>query len=187
MGGRTTGVAVDLSTPENVAAGLASVGAVRGLVLSAGVRDYNNVRSYDVATATHLVVSKLVGYTAVVSALASRLTPRASVVLFGGLAKERPYPGSTSISTVNDAMCGLARTLARELAPVRVNALHPGVVGDHPEWRAKPRDVLGGIVARTPLGRLITTDEVVTATEFLLDHGSVNGINLFVDGGWMVT
>lgn len=187
MGGRTTAISLDLATPENIVSDVAAVGPVRSLVLAAGVRDYNNVRSYDIAAATHLVVSKLVGYTAVVAALASRLTADASIVLFGGLAKERPYPGSTSISTVNDAMCGLARTLARELAPVRVNALHPGVVGDHAEWSTKPPEVLDAIVARTPLGRLITTADVVAATVFLLDHGSVNGINLFVDGGWMIT
>ena len=187
MGGRSRGIAVDLSKPETIADDLAGLGPVQDLVLVAGVRDYNTVRDYDVAAATHLVVSKIVGYTAVVHALASRLVPDASIVLFGGLAKERPYPGSTSISTVNDAMSGLTRTLAAELAPIRVNALHPGVVGDHPEWSTKPPEVLAGLVARTPLGRLITTDEVVAATAFLLDHRSVNGVNLYVDGGWMLT
>ena len=142
---------------------------------------------YNVERAIRLVTIKLVGYTEVVHALLPHMQDDSSVVLFGGLAKERPYPGSTTISTVNDAMTGLVRTLARELAPIRINAIHPGIVGDHPEWAGKPRDVLDGIVARTPLGRLITMDEVATATAFLLDHQSVNGINLFVDGGWMVT
>jgi NAD(P)-dependent dehydrogenase (short-subunit alcohol dehydrogenase family) len=187
IGGRTTGIALDLAAPAGIAGALAEVGPVADIVLVAGVRDYNSVRAYDIDAAVHLVLAKIVGYTEVVHALASRLSPTGSVVLFGGLAKERPYPGSTSISTVNDAMCGLARTLAAELAPVRVNALHPGVVGDHEEWSSKPQEVLDRIVARTPLGRLITTEEVVTATAFLMNHTSVNGISLFIDGGWMVT
>ncbi|HEX2031579.1 MAG TPA: SDR family oxidoreductase [Actinomycetota bacterium] len=185
--GGATGLALDLSKPEDIAGNLAPVGPVRHLVLAAGERDYNTVRRYDLTTARRLVVAKIVGYTAVVHTLAPRLDPEGAIVLFGGLAKERPYPGSTSISTVNEAVSGMVRTLARELAPIRVNGIHPGIVGDHPEWSTKPPEVLDRIIDRTPLGRLITTREVVSATAFLLEHPSVNGINLFVDGGWMIT
>lgn len=187
IGGDTTGVALDLSRPHAIGERLAGVGEVHDLALVAVERDYNTVADYDVDRAIRLVTLKLVGYTEVVHALHDRLAPDSSVVLFGGLAKERPYPGSTTITTVNDAVSGLVRTLARELAPIRVNAIHPGVVGDHPEWSTKPREVLDGLVARTPMGRLVTMDEVATATAFLLDHPSVNGVNLFVDGGWMIT
>jgi NAD(P)-dependent dehydrogenase (short-subunit alcohol dehydrogenase family) len=187
IGGRTTGVALDLSKPHEIAAALADVGPVRNLALVAVERDYNTVADYDVEKAIRLVTIKLVGYTEVVHALRSRLQPDASIVLFGGLAKERPYDGSTTISTVNDAMVGLTKTLARELAPLRVNAIHPGVVGNHPEWSTKPKELLEGLRARTPLGRLVTLDEVATATAFLFDHPSVNAVQLYVDGGWMIT
>ena len=187
IGGDTTGIALDLSQPHDIAKSLADVGPVRDLVLVAVERDYNTVDDYDIDRAIRLVTIKLVGYTEVVHALHSRLQDDGSVVLFGGLAKERPYQGSTTISTVNEAMTGLTRTLARELAPVRVNAIHPAVVGDHPEWSTKPKALLDGIIARTPLGRLVTREEIVTATAFLLEHPSVNGISLYVDGGWMIT
>ena len=78
------------------------------------------------------------------------------------------------------------RTLAVQLAPVRVNAIHPGIVGDTPEWAGKPPEVLENVRARTPLGRLVTTAEVVDACEFLLENGAVNGVNLELDGGWML-
>jgi NAD(P)-dependent dehydrogenase (short-subunit alcohol dehydrogenase family) len=187
IGGDTTGIALDLSRPETIAEDIKDLGPVHDLALVAVERDYNTVRDYDIAKAVRLVTIKLVGYTEVVHAMASRLDSDASVVLFGGLAKERPYKGSTTISTVNDAMTGLVRTLAVELAPIRVNAIHPGIVGDHPEWSTKPPEVLEGIRARTPLGRLITMDEIAEATAFLFDHQSVNGISLYIDGGWMVT
>ena len=61
-----------------------------------------------------------------------------SIVLFGGMAKERPYPGSTTVTTVNGGVVGLTRTLVEELRPVRVNSIHPGVVGDSPYWSGKP-------------------------------------------------
>jgi len=186
IGGRTSGVGLDLAEPEQIAERLDHLGPVHDLVLSAVERDYNTVRDYDVSRAKRLVTLKLVGYTEVVHALVSRMEPDSSIVLFGGLAKERPYVGSTTISTVNDAITGMVRTLALELAPIRVNALHPGVVGDHPEWSEKT-EMLERFIARTPLGRLVTIDEVVMATTFLLDHPSVNAVNLYVDGGWMVT
>jgi NAD(P)-dependent dehydrogenase (short-subunit alcohol dehydrogenase family) len=187
IGGRTSGVALDLSKPQEIAAALKDVGPVRNLALVAVERDYNTVEDYDVERAIRLVTIKLVGYTEVVHALRSRLQSDASIVLFGGLAKERPYDGSTTISTVNDAMVGLTKTLARELAPLRVNAIHPGVVGNHPEWSTKPKEILENLRVRTPLGRLVTLDEVASATAFLFDHPSVNAVQLYVDGGWMIT
>jgi NAD(P)-dependent dehydrogenase (short-subunit alcohol dehydrogenase family) len=77
-------------------------------------------------------------------------------------------------------------TLAVELAPIRVNAVHPGVVGDSPYWRAKPAEVLAGLRAGTPTGQLATVADVVDATDFLLRNRSVNAVELSVDGGWLL-
>ena len=183
LGGSTTGIGVDLAEPETVPAALAGVGEVAHLVIAAIERDVNSISDYDKDRAKRLVTLKLVGYPAVVDALRTRLRGDASVVLFGGLAKERPYPGSTTVSTVNGGVSGLVRTLACELAPVRVNAVHPGIVGDSPYWMDKPVDAF---VARTPIGRLVTMREVVQATMFLLECGGMNGCDLFVDGGWLL-
>lgn len=187
IGGRTSAVAVDLSEPEGIANGLASIGDVDRLVVLAVERDENTVRDYDVARAVRLATLKVVGYTEVVHVLAPRLTPTSSIVLFGGLAKDRPYPGSTTITTVNGAVSTMVRTLAIELAPTRVNALHPAVIGDSPYWMDKPPAVLDNLRARTPGGELVTTQDVVDATVFLLENGGMNAHDLNVDGGWLVT
>jgi NAD(P)-dependent dehydrogenase (short-subunit alcohol dehydrogenase family) len=110
----------------------------------------------------------------------------ASAVLFGGLASERPYPGSTSITTVNGAVSSLIRTLAVELAPVRFNAIHPGIISDSPAWEQK-KEAIAAIEKRTPGGRLATTEDVVGSVDFLFTNRGVNGINLMVDGGWLLT
>lgn len=187
IGGRTRGLAVDLANPAEIAGRLGDVGAVKHLVIAAIERDDNSVRKFDVARAARLVTLKLVGYPEVVHTLAPRFTPDASIVLFGGLAKERPYPGSTTVTTVNGGVNNMIKTLAVELAPVRVNAVHPGIVGDSPAWNGKPPEVLQRVVARTPLGRLVTMDEVVGSVLFLLDNRGVNGVNLYMDGGWLLT
>jgi NAD(P)-dependent dehydrogenase (short-subunit alcohol dehydrogenase family) len=183
---RVLPLALDLAEPERIAPAFEHIGDVGHLVLAAIERDHNTVREYDLARATRLVTLKLIGYTEVVHALAPRLTPGASILLFGGQALRRPYPGSTTITTVNGGVAGLVHTLAVQLAPVRVNAIHPGIVGDTPEWAGKPESVLENVRARTPLGRLVTTDEIVHASLFLLENGAVNGVNLEVDGGWLL-
>ena len=186
IGGRTRGIALDLNHPEQIAERLAGIGQVRNLVLVAIERDDNSVKKYNIESALRLVTLKLVGYTEVVHALSGRFTADTSVVLFGGLAKERPYPGSTTVTTVNGGITSMVKTLAVELAPVRVNAVHPGVIGDTPAWSGKPPEVLERVRVRTPIGRLATTDEVVGSVLFLLDNQAVNGVNLNVDGGWLL-
>lgn len=189
--GRTVrGVELDLAAPEHIAeslAALSGIDSIDDLVIGAVERDQNSVTEYDVQRAVHLVTLKLVGYTEVIHQLLVPLQRAGgSVVLFGGLAKDRPYPGSTTVSTVNGGVTGLVRTLAVELMPIRVNAVHPGIIGDSPYWNVKPDAVLEGIRSRTPTGRLASMADVADAVEFLLRNPSTNGVNLDVDGGWML-
>jgi NAD(P)-dependent dehydrogenase (short-subunit alcohol dehydrogenase family) len=130
---------------------------------------------------------KLVGYTEVIHALLPRLHDDSSILIYGGLARDRPYPGSTTVTTVNGGVTSLVRTLVIELAPIRVNAIHNGIVGDSPQWRDMPPERYKALVDRTPTGRLVTMAESMSAARFLLENAGVNGINLAVDGGWMCT
>lgn len=183
MGDGVTGIGFDLAQPELIADALAGVGSVSRLVLSSIARDNNPIREYDIAGAINLTVMKLVGYTETIHTLIDRFSDDASVVLFGGRAKDRPYPGSTTVTTVNGGVTTLINTLVVQLAPVRFNALHPGIVGDSPFWESKD---LEAVIARTPTGKLATMADVVGATVFLLENPAVNGTNLYVDGGWML-
>jgi NAD(P)-dependent dehydrogenase (short-subunit alcohol dehydrogenase family) len=181
VGGGAQGLPLDLSKPLEIAGNLAPLGPVDHIVLAAIDRDANHVRTYDIEAAIHLVTLKLVGYTEVIHTLADRLTGAGSILLFGGMARQRPYPGSTTVSSINAGVVGMVRTLSVELAPTRVNSIHPGIVGDSPFWAGKPLDA---VVANTLTGRLATMAEVVEASVFLLENGGVNGVDLVVDGGW---
>jgi NAD(P)-dependent dehydrogenase (short-subunit alcohol dehydrogenase family) len=187
VGGRTVGIGLELAEPETITTGLRSVGPVEHLVIAAIDRDENTARDYDVKRAIRLTTLKLVGYTEVIHALLDRMGESSSIVLFGGLAKERPYPGSTTVATVNGGIATMINALAVELAPIRVNAVHPAIVGDSPYWSEKPEAVLEGFRSRTPLGRLVSMRDVVGAVAFLLENPSVTGVNLPVDGGWLLT
>jgi NAD(P)-dependent dehydrogenase (short-subunit alcohol dehydrogenase family) len=184
IGGSARGIGFDLAAPHTIAAALADVGPVDHLVLAAIERDTNKVQDYDIESALRLVTLKLVGYTEVIHTLLPRLGESSSILIFGGLARDRPYPGSTTVTTVNGGVTSMVRTLVIELAPRRVNALHPAIVGDSPQWVDMPDERRKALVDRTPIGRLVTMAEVVGASRFLLENEAVNGINLAVDGGW---
>ena len=101
IGGKTRGIAVDLAQPAGLAEQLASIDRVDHLVLAAIARDQNTLDSYDFAPAINLVLMKLVGNTQAIHLLRPVMTDDASIVVFGGQAYRIPYPGSTTVSTVN--------------------------------------------------------------------------------------
>lgn len=183
IGGATAGLPLDLARPHGIAAALAGVERVDHLVLAGGERPRNSVADYDVDGAIQAATAKLVGCAETVHALLPRMSPDAAVVVFGGAAGSRPSPGSTVTSAVTAGVAGLVANLAVEIAPIRVNAVHPGVVGDSPAWRGQDTSA---IASRTPAGRLTTMDDVVDAVAFLLRNRAVNGIGLTLDGGWLL-
>jgi len=180
--GKVTGLTFDLARPTTIKAALKGVGPVQRLVLVAIDRDQNTVADYHVGRAIRLATLKLVGFTEVIHCLLGRLTPDASLVLFGGQAKDLPYPGSTTVSTVNGGIEGIVRTLVHEIKPHRVNCIHPGIVGDSPYWEHR-QAALDATVARTPTGRMTSMQDIVGAVVFLLENEGMNGVNLKVDGG----
>lgn len=86
------------------------------------------------------------------------------------------------VTAFNGGVATLVNTLAVEIAPHRVNAIHPGVVGDTPRWA----NVEHPAKSRTPIRRLVTSDEVTDAVEFLLRNGGINAQNLCIDRGVLV-
>jgi NAD(P)-dependent dehydrogenase (short-subunit alcohol dehydrogenase family) len=186
LDGRATGLVFDLADPGSIAPALAPVGPVHHLVLVAIDRDQNAIRDYDIAGATRLTTLKLVGYAEVVHTLLDRLDDSSSIVMFGGQARFLPYVGSTTVTTVNGGVEGLTRALVHELKPIRVNCIHPGIVGNSPYWEHR-QAALDATRARTPTGRLVTMADIVAATAFLLESPALNGVELRVDGGLHAT
>jgi NAD(P)-dependent dehydrogenase (short-subunit alcohol dehydrogenase family) len=179
LGPHVRGIAVDLAAPKSLEIALRDVASVDHVVIT-GIAQYaTSLASFDIDAAVEASTVKLVGYTEAVRVLSGTFGPSASVVLFGGLAKDRPYPGSTMVTAVNQGISGLVRTMAVELAPHRINAVHPGVVGDSPKWQG----IEHPHASRTPLGRLVAVSEIVGAVEFLLDNTGINGQDLLIDGG----
>jgi NAD(P)-dependent dehydrogenase (short-subunit alcohol dehydrogenase family) len=66
-----------------------------------------------------------------------------------------------------------------------VNAIHPAYVADSPYWSGK-QDFMAKIREETPSGRNVATEDVVDAVDFLIRNRSANGIDLYLDGGWLL-
>jgi NAD(P)-dependent dehydrogenase (short-subunit alcohol dehydrogenase family) len=147
----------------------------------------HSIKEFKAEEAARAARIKIVAFAEVVSKALPRLKPTSSIVLFGGAAKARPYPGGTMVTIVNGAIVGMARTLAVELAPIRVNGISPGLVEDSPRWRKRVQEGAGPAVeairSRTPTRRLPTTEDIVHGVFFLMDNRAANGIDLELDGG----
>jgi NAD(P)-dependent dehydrogenase (short-subunit alcohol dehydrogenase family) len=114
------------------------------------------------------------------------LATDAAIVLMSGAASVRPL-GNPAYSACNAAIEGLARALAVELRPIRVNCLSPGTI-DSELWRnrdaAVREPVFDGWRALNLTGEVGTVDDAVDAALFLLDNGNMNGSTLYNDGGY---
>jgi NAD(P)-dependent dehydrogenase (short-subunit alcohol dehydrogenase family) len=180
--GRIRGIAADLSKPHGLALALGAVDQVSHLIVAGVERDRNSLHAYDIDAAITTVTVKLVGYAAAAAAIKDRIDPHGSILFFGGMAKDRPYPGSTTISSVNAGILGLVNTMSRELKPIRVNSIHPGAVGDSSYWAGN--DVVLDMARKMALtGVLPTMHEIVDGCLFLMRNRAANGVNLSLDGG----
>nr|MDP9494629.1 SDR family NAD(P)-dependent oxidoreductase [Actinomycetota bacterium] len=115
IGPNVSGLGFDMTDPTVIAPALEGIGPVKRLVLSAIARDNNMTKEYNIAAATELTTMKLVSYVEVVHALLPQLDDNSSVVLFGGRAKDRPYPGSVTVTTINGGVSSMIRSFAVEL------------------------------------------------------------------------
>jgi NAD(P)-dependent dehydrogenase (short-subunit alcohol dehydrogenase family) len=186
VGASATGGCCDLTDFDSIKAFLDPIDVIDHLVLSALDRDFNNIKDFRVADSVRTATMKNVGYAAAVHYALPKFSSDASVVMFSGLSMWRPMPGSTTISMANAGVIGLVNSLAVQIAPVRVNAITPGVVAgtdavdDADDVR---RDAFEALRKRTPGHRLPRPEHIVAAAFTLMDNAGINGENLTVDAG----
>lgn len=130
--------------------------------------------------------AKVVGPLLVAKHFAPVLRPTGSIVLFSGVVGWRPGPGSLVKGITNGAIEYAARHLAADLAPVRVNAVSPGVI-DSGSWDRLGDEKKAALFTKSAAGTLVgrhgETDDVVDAVMWLLRAGFVSGETIHVEGG----
>ena len=118
---------------------------------------------------------------------APRMTVGGSITFCSGVSALRPRPGGSSVSAASAAAVeALARSLAVELAPIRVNAVVPGLI-DTPMvsgmFGDKHDQAMQSIGASLPVRRVGQAEDIADGVLFLMGNGYVTGISLVIDGG----
>jgi NAD(P)-dependent dehydrogenase (short-subunit alcohol dehydrogenase family) len=112
-----------------------------------------------------------------------------SLTLVSGFLSVRPRPNSAIVSAANGALESLSRALALELAPVRVNAVSPGII-DTPIRAAMPeearRDMLAKAAAALPVGRVGAGEDIARQILGFMANGFATGSTVYIDGGALV-
>jgi NAD(P)-dependent dehydrogenase (short-subunit alcohol dehydrogenase family) len=118
---------------------------------------------------------------------APRLADHGSITLVSGAATARPQAGRPVGVAAGAAVEGLAKALALELAPRRVNVVAPGPTRTRVLERHLEPPALAALAARLPAGRLGEPSDIADAVLFLMTNAFVSGITLRVDGGYVVS
>ena len=119
----------------------------------------------------------------------AEIRPGGSLTFVTGFLSVRPRPNSAIVSAANGALESLARALALELAPVRVNAVSPGVI-DTPIRAAMPeaarKEMLAKTAAALPVGRVGMAVDIAAQILSFMTNGFATGSIVYVDGGALV-
>ncbi|GAB0103187.1 SDR family oxidoreductase [Nocardia sp. JMUB6875] len=181
-----TGVVADLADANRIRTLFDELGSFDHLVYTAGEPLLlSPVADLDIDAARKFFELRYFSVLAAVQAAAPHLRPDGSITLTTGTAGPRPVPGSSVTSSVCGAVEALTRALAVELAPIRVNAVMPGVVRS-PLWNF-PEDLreqfYADTAANTPLRRIAEVDDIAQAFVFFLTQPHATATVLPLDGG----
>ncbi|MFA5517017.1 MAG: SDR family oxidoreductase [Desulfuromonadales bacterium] len=186
IGGRPGLVALDVTRDEEVRNFFERAGEFDHLVTTAAAGATGSFLDLPPEAVRDLFESKFWGQYRAARYAAGQIREGGSITFFSGVASQKPLPGFSSFAAVNGAVNALCRALAVELAPVRVNAISPGII-ETPAYAAMEAEVRQEFFDRTaaalPAGRIGRPAEVAEAVLFLMRNGFVTGAVLDIDGG----
>lgn len=177
------GVIADTRSERAVAALVEQVGDLDHLIYTAGeAADQRPLRDLPLDAAKQLFDVRFWGAVAVVKHAAPHIRPGGSITLTSGTLGVRPAPGAALLAAGAGAIEGLTRGLAVDLAPVRVNAVRPGVIRT-PMWDGVPDAVFDTLTERMLTGALGEPEQIAATHLYLMENRFVTGTVLTVDGG----
>lgn len=183
---RATGIELDLDDEATVAAAAATLPAMNHVVVTAAAHHNAAVADLEQDRIVTAFQAKVIGPLLVAKHFAPTMAANGSLVLFSGIAAWRPSAPYSVMAITNGTVQFAASALAKELAPIRVNAVSPGIVdsGTYDEMPIEQRESFFDESARGTLaGRIGTLDDVTDAVMWLLQAGFVSGETIHVEGG----
>lgn len=179
--------AADVTRGETITTALADIPHVDHLVLLAGTFVAGKVMEAEVDHLRGAFEERIWAAVHTIRVLGDRLAQDGSITFISGALADRPNAWGTAVlAAASAAMEALARGLALELAPRRVNTLSPGST-DTPllaKALGAGRDAyVAALQEKLPVRRLGTAAEAAAAVVFLMSNGYMTGETLHVDGG----
>jgi NAD(P)-dependent dehydrogenase (short-subunit alcohol dehydrogenase family) len=187
IGGNVRGEAIDVSDEKAVEAFFTKIGAIDHLVFTAGDSlQLHKLADTDLKQARRAFELRYWSVLATVKYASPQIRKGGSIVLTTGVAGQRPLSGWVIAASVCGTIEALTRALAVELAPIRVNAVSPGVVRTN-LWQnmssSEREQLFESVGKRLPVGRVGEAHDIAQAYLFLMQEGFSTGQTVVVDGG----
>ncbi|WP_322027806.1 SDR family oxidoreductase [Burkholderia sp. BCC1977] len=177
---------LDINEEVSIIAAFELIGQVDHIVVIASANHDLSVAELDRGKSVAAFEAKVIGPLLLAKYSAKRLRRNGSIVLFSAVPVWNPTSGYTGMEIANGAVAFAVGHLAKELAPIRVNAISHGVI-DSGSWDSLGSDrkeaFLESAVRSTLVGRAGTSDDVAKAVLWLLGAGFVTGETIYVEGG----
>ena len=185
---RLNAIPADVTSDESIASLFRRCGPVDHVVVTAAQLRTGPFKTVSMEDVHATMESKFWGAWRV--ARAADIRPGGLLTLVSGYLSVRPRPNSDIVGAANGALESLARSLALELAPVRVNAVSPGII-DTPIRAAMPeeacRDMLAKTAASLPVGRVGAGEDIARQILAFMTIGFATGSIVYIDGGALIT
>ena len=176
--------ALDISDEASVEAFFAEEATFDHVVIAAAQTKTGTVAALATADAQAAMNSKFFGAYRVARAV--KVNDGGSITFVSGFLSQRPSATSVLQGAINAALEALARGLALERAPVRVNTVSPGLV-DTPLYGAMNEAdrlaMFDKAAARLPARRVGQPEDIAAAILFVATNPFATGSTVTVDGG----
>jgi NAD(P)-dependent dehydrogenase (short-subunit alcohol dehydrogenase family) len=183
---------VDATDREALEAFFATAGTVDHLVLAAspGAVGAGPIASLEEAALRQAFDGKFFAHVKAIQAALPHLRPDGSVTIITAASARAAFAGTAALAAVNGALETIVAPLAVELAPLRVNAVSPGIIDTH-WWNGLPGDqrqaYFDAVAVITPVRRIGQPADVAEAVVYLVGAGFVTGTVLECTGGSNLT
>lgn len=181
---------VDVTDDASIAELAERLGPIDHLVTTASSRARGLLRDLDRGALIKSLDTKVLGPVMLAKHFADTIAPDGSFTFFSGVAAFKPAVGYLGVAITNGAADFLARSLALELAPIRVNAVSPGVI-DTGAWDSLgeqgKEEYFEHFRTHNPARRIGTTEDIGDAVVFAMTNRFLTGVTLRVDGGEPLT
>lgn len=177
---------LDFTIEKDVKAFFDEIGNIDALVVSAGIATYGNFLQTETEQARDLFDGKFWGQYHVAKYGAPKLPENGSLILFSGVIAFKPMEGASALGAVNAAISSLGRSLALELAPLRVNVVSPGVVDTPSRYdmsEDERKEFYNSIADMLPVNRAGQPVDVAEGVMYLLRNNFSTGEILHDEGG----